>query len=33
MMLASLYNYFSNVIMYQTMAGQSPQAIASQDGR
>jgi len=32
MMLASLYNYFSNVIIYQTMAGQSPQAIASQMG-
>lgn len=30
MMLASLYNYFSNVIIYNTMAGQSPQAIASQ---
>lgn len=32
MMLASLYNYFSNVIIYQTMAGQSPQTIASQMG-
>jgi DNA polymerase-3 subunit delta len=32
MMLASLYNYFSNVIIYQTMAGQPPQAIASQMG-
>lgn len=32
MMLASLYNYFSNVIIYQTMPGQSPQAIASQMG-
>ncbi|MEY8759117.1 DNA polymerase III subunit delta [Chryseobacterium tongliaoense] len=32
MMLASLYNYFSNVIMYQTMMGQSPQTIASQMG-
>ncbi|WP_333597296.1 DNA polymerase III subunit delta [Chryseobacterium flavum] len=32
MLLASLYNYFSNVIIYQTMAGQPPQAIASQMG-
>lgn len=32
MMLSSLYNYFSNVIMYQTMIGQSPQTIASQMG-
>ncbi|MGE8553171.1 MAG: DNA polymerase III subunit delta [Chryseobacterium jejuense] len=32
MMLASLYNYFSNVIIYQTMAGQPPQTIASQMG-
>lgn len=32
MMLASLYNYFSNVIIYQTMMGQPPQAIASQMG-
>ncbi|ROH94911.1 DNA polymerase III subunit delta [Chryseobacterium cucumeris] len=32
MMLASLYNYFSNVIIYQTMAGQSPVTIASQMG-
>ena len=32
MMLASLYNYFSNIIIYNTMAGQSPQTIASQMG-
>ncbi|WP_419868023.1 DNA polymerase III subunit delta [Chryseobacterium sp. CT-SW4] len=32
MMLASLYNYFSNVIIYQTLIGQSPQTIASQMG-
>ncbi|MDN5396024.1 MAG: DNA polymerase III subunit delta, partial [Chryseobacterium sp.] len=32
MMLANLYSYFSNVIIYQTMAGQSPQVIASQMG-
>lgn len=32
MMLANLYSYFSNVIIYQTMAGQPPQAIASQMG-
>lgn len=32
MMLASLYNYFSNVIVYQTMIGQPPQTIASQMG-
>ncbi|MGN7866325.1 DNA polymerase III subunit delta [Chryseobacterium sp.] len=32
MMLASLYNYFSNVIIYQTMAGQPQQTIASQMG-
>ncbi|KFF02025.1 DNA polymerase III subunit delta [Chryseobacterium luteum] len=32
MMLASLYSYFSNVIIYQTMAGQPPQVIASQMG-
>lgn len=32
MMLASLYNYFSNVIIYNTMAGQPPQVIASQMG-
>ncbi|WP_292011169.1 DNA polymerase III subunit delta [Chryseobacterium sp.] len=32
MMLASLYNYFSNVIIYQTMMGQPPQTIASQMG-
>ncbi|CAA7390209.1 DNA polymerase III subunit delta [Chryseobacterium fistulae] len=32
MMLASLYNYFSNVIIYNTMAGQPPQSIASQMG-
>ncbi|MCT2560528.1 DNA polymerase III subunit delta [Chryseobacterium herbae] len=32
MMLANLYSYFSNVIIYQTMVGQSPQAIASQMG-
>ncbi|AZA57891.1 DNA polymerase III subunit delta [Chryseobacterium shandongense] len=32
MMLASLYNYFSNVIIYNTMAGQPPQVIAVQMG-
>lgn len=32
MMLANLYSYFSNVIIYHTMAGQPPQAIASQMG-
>lgn len=32
MMLASLYSYFSNVIIYQTMSGQPPQVIASQMG-
>ncbi|SHM52700.1 DNA polymerase III, delta subunit [Chryseobacterium carnipullorum] len=32
MMLANLYSYFSNVIIYQTMSGQSPQVIASQMG-
>lgn len=32
MMLANLYSYFSNVIIYQTMAGQPPQVIASQMG-
>ncbi|RNA62195.1 DNA polymerase III subunit delta [Chryseobacterium nematophagum] len=32
MMLASLYNYFSNVIIYNTMAGQPPQSIASHMG-
>lgn len=32
MMLASLYNYFSNVIIYQSLIGQSPQTIASQMG-
>jgi len=32
MMLSSLYNYFSNVIIYQTMIGQPPQAIAAQMG-
>lgn len=32
MMLSSLYNYFSNVIIYQTMTGQPQQAIASQMG-
>jgi DNA polymerase-3 subunit delta len=32
MMLASLYNYFSNVIIYNTMAGQPPQVIAAQMG-
>ena len=29
MMLASLYNYFSNIILYQTLIGQPPQTIAS----
>ncbi len=32
MLLSSLYNYFSNVIIYSTMIGQSPQLIASQMG-
>ncbi|WP_326983330.1 DNA polymerase III subunit delta [Chryseobacterium sp. MYb264] len=32
MMLASLYNYFSNVIIYHTMAGQPQPTIASQMG-
>lgn len=32
MMLASLYNYFSNIILYQTLMGQPPQTIASQLG-
>lgn len=32
MMLASLYNYFSNIIIYNTMIGQSPNSIASQMG-
>lgn len=32
MLLSSLYNYFSNVIMYHTMAGQPPQVVASQMG-
>jgi DNA polymerase-3 subunit delta len=32
MMLSSLYNYFSNVIIYNTMIGQPPQVIASQMG-
>ncbi|MDV7695444.1 DNA polymerase III subunit delta [Chryseobacterium soli] len=32
MMLASLYSYFSNVIIYQTMIGQPQQVIASQMG-
>ncbi|MCX8530942.1 DNA polymerase III subunit delta [Chryseobacterium luquanense] len=32
MMMASLYSYFSNVIIYNTMVGQPPQAIASQMG-
>lgn len=29
MMMMSLYNFFSNLIMYHTMAGQSPQVLAS----
>ncbi len=29
MMLASLYNYFSNIILYQTLIAQPPQTIAS----
>jgi len=32
MMMASLYSYFSNIIIYNTMAGQPPQTIASQMG-
>ncbi|KQR94827.1 DNA polymerase III subunit delta [Chryseobacterium sp. Leaf180] len=32
MLLSSLYNYFSNVIIYSTMLGQPPQMIASQMG-
>lgn len=32
MMMASLYSYFSNVIIYNTMIGQPPQVIASQMG-
>lgn len=32
MMLANLYSYFSNIIIYNTMAGQPPQVIASQMG-
>lgn len=32
MTIGNLYNFFSNVIMYHTLAGQSPQTIA-QNGR
>lgn len=32
MMLSSLYNYFSNIIIYNTMAGQPQQVIAAQLG-
>lgn len=32
MMMASLYSYFSNIIIYNTMVGQPPQVIASQMG-
>lgn len=32
MMLSSLYNYFSNVIVYHTMSGQPQQTIAAQMG-
>lgn len=32
MLLGNLYNYFSNIIIYNTMVGQSPNAIASQMG-
>lgn len=29
MIIGNLYNFFSNVILYHTMAGQPPQTIAS----
>ena len=32
MTIGNLYNFFSNVIMYHTLAGQSPQTIASEMG-
>lgn len=32
MTIGNLYNFFSNVIMYQTLIGQSPQTIASEMG-
>ena len=32
MMIGNLYNFFSNLVIYHTMAGQSPQAMASTMG-
>lgn len=32
MTIGNLYNFFSNIIIYQTLAGQSPQTIASEMG-